>query len=164
MPSISLFPFPPTGAVARNHGPGPTRQSREYPVPSAPSLESSVAAAVAAALVPLVEALVRALHGVRAPEPHAPTLHSDSEGDASKKAAPPRNDDGDDDYDADLEAFEAQLVLLSPSPSEHALLHIIEEESTHRAAVQADCVAFLRGVGGKARAWLPTTFDPFGTP
>ena len=72
-------------------------------------------------------------------------LRTDSEGDASKEATPPGDLDCDD-YDADLEAFEAELVLLHPSPSERAMLHAIEEESTHRAAVQADSAAFFRGV------------------
>ena len=60
-------------AVARNHGPGPTHQSREYPIPSAPSLESSVANAVAAALAPLFEALTCALRA------YHPTVYHPSE-------------------------------------------------------------------------------------
>lgn len=51
-------------AAVRHHGPpGPTHHSRDHPSPGPPSLESSVASAVAASLAPLIEALTRAIHG-----------------------------------------------------------------------------------------------------
>ena len=118
----------------------------------ASNVVTAVSESVVACLAPLFRLLGDELRLFResmcTPQSKTPILvglHSDSKGDASKDAPPPGLE-CDDDYDADLEAFEAQLVLLSPSPHEHALLHIIEEEGTHRAAVQADCTAFFLGV------------------
>ena len=108
----------------------------------ASSVVTAVSETVVACLAPLFRLLGDELRLIRESmctlqikTPFIVGMHLDSEGDASKEVTP-----HDDDYDADLEAFEAQMVLLSPS------LHLSEEETTYRAAMQSECSTFFRGV------------------
>jgi len=126
----------------------------------ASSVVTAVSETVVACLTPLFRLLGDELRLIReslcTPQQKTPFIvgmHVDSEGASLKEVTPPGYDD--DDYDGDLEAFEAQLVLLSPSRSEHAFLHLGEEESTRRAALQADCAAFFRGVAAAMVTSVP---------